>query len=341
MKQKLTILSFLLLFIGASGQVKEEKTNTQPVIKKLYINDKMQGEQGVVQKVIGAIVQPDVDGHELTYTYRIVSGNATLKQVDKHAILYPKDKNKIVIELEVSNRHGASATKTISYTDLKIEPEKLYTDEATWMAAVGNTFKDHPSFKFQQRNDELPNVLIIGNSISIGYTPFVQEELQGKCNVYRIPENGGDTKHCLRKLDLWLGDNNWDVIHFNFGLHDLKKLKNNQLDIAGEVVNTKEEYAENLEKIVKRLKKQSSAKLIWASTSVVPEGAEGRIKGVEVEYNQIAEKIMIENEIDIDDQYTLTQNNPEDQMDANVHFHQSGMKRQAKQVALYILEHIK
>ena len=26
----------------------------------------------------------------------------------------------------------------------------------------------------------------------------------------------------MANLDKWLGDGNWDVIHFNWGLHDLK-----------------------------------------------------------------------------------------------------------------------
>ena len=69
----------------------------------------------------------------------------------------------------------------------------------------------------------LPRVLLIGDSISIGYTLPTRELLDGKANVHRIPTNGGPTTRGLEQLDRWLGDSRWDVIHFNFGLHDLKR----------------------------------------------------------------------------------------------------------------------
>jgi hypothetical protein len=68
----------------------------------------------------------------------------------------------------------------------------------------------------------LPRVLLIGDSISIGYTLEVRALLQGRANVHRIPVNGGATEVGLANIEDWLGDGNWDVIHFNFGLHDAK-----------------------------------------------------------------------------------------------------------------------
>src|SRR4051794_19609114 len=69
---------------------------------------------------------------------------------------------------------------------------------------------------------KLPRVLIIGDSISIGYTGPTQKLLAGKANVQRIPENGGPTSNGVAKIKQWLGEEKWDVIHFNWGLHDLK-----------------------------------------------------------------------------------------------------------------------
>src|SRR5712692_6887545 len=68
----------------------------------------------------------------------------------------------------------------------------------------------------------LPRVLLIGDSISIGYTVPTRHLLTGKANVHRIPANGGPTTNGLANLDAWLGHGKWDVIHFNWGLHDLK-----------------------------------------------------------------------------------------------------------------------
>src|SRR6516225_9420353 len=68
----------------------------------------------------------------------------------------------------------------------------------------------------------LPRVLLIGDSISIGYTQPVRDLLKDKANVHRIPANGGPTKNGIANIDKWLGDGHWDVIHFNWGIHDLK-----------------------------------------------------------------------------------------------------------------------
>ena len=70
--------------------------------------------------------------------------------------------------------------------------------------------------------EDLPRVLIIGDSISIGYTLPVRKLLDGRANVHRAAANCGPTTRGLESLDAWLGDKPWDVIHFNWGLHDLK-----------------------------------------------------------------------------------------------------------------------
>ena len=89
--------------------------------------------------------------------------------------------------------------------------------------AQANDFSPQsPAFAPVADQAGLPRVLLIGDSISIGYTVTVRTELAGKANVHRIPENGADTANGLKKIDDWLGDSHWDVIHFNWGLHDLK-----------------------------------------------------------------------------------------------------------------------
>lgn len=66
----------------------------------------------------------------------------------------------------------------------------------------------------------LPSVLIIGDSISIGYTDPVRNNLKGIANVFRPPENCQHTGHGLANIKSWLGTGKWDVIHFNFGIWD-------------------------------------------------------------------------------------------------------------------------
>jgi Domain of unknown function (DUF4976) len=137
----------------------------------------------------------------------------------------------------------------------------------------------------------LPRVLLIGDSISMGYTVPVRELLKGKANLHRIPANGGSTKDGLINLESWLGKEKWDVIHFNWGLHDLKHWKNGKLDAAGPQVSTLEDYENNLRDLAKRMK-ATGAKLIWGTTTPVPEGSNARTAGDEVKYNEIASRVM-------------------------------------------------
>jgi len=175
-------------------------------------------------------------------------------------------------------------------------------ERAAWETQVGAAQKDNPAFAFVEDDPTLPRVLIIGDSISIGYTPSVRTLLQGKANVHRIPHNGGDTNRGLERIEAWLGDKKWDVIHFNWGLHDIKRTKGTELDATKEKAVTPEAYEANLRTLVQRLQKATS-KLIWAATTPVPEGAKGRIPGDEVEYNRIASRVMGELKIPINDLY--------------------------------------
>src|SRR5690349_5233165 len=71
---------------------------------------------------------------------------------------------------------------------------------------------DRAAFEKVVDDAKLPRVLLIGDSISIGYTVAVRELLHGKANVHRIPTNGGPTTNGLAHLPAWLGAGKWDVI---------------------------------------------------------------------------------------------------------------------------------
>jgi len=188
----------------------------------------------------------------------------------------------------------------------------------------------------------LPRVLLIGDSISIGYTVPVRELLKGKANVHRPLTNCGPTTRGLAEIDKWLGNGKWDVIHFNWGLHDLKYLGPNGKNLADpKAAGSRQqvpidEYEANLRRLVARLKK-TDANLIWRSTTPVPEGAKGRVVGDSVKYNAVAKTIMDEHEITIDDQYSFALGKLKKiQLPANVHFSKDGSKELAKQAVTSI-----
>jgi hypothetical protein len=191
----------------------------------------------------------------------------------------------------------------------------------------------------------LPRVLLIGDSLSMGYTEPTRKLLKGRANVHCIPESGESTRLGLVKIDGWLGAENWDVIHFNWGLHDVC-YRNPSVEGSydhdkanGALTSTPEQYAENLRRLVGILK-TSGAILIWASTTPVPEGEAGRVKGNEVRYNAIAEKVMKEEGVAINDlhSYVLPRMGNFQVLPGNVHFTEEGSAWLARAVAASILE---
>lgn len=204
-------------------------------------------------------------------------------------------------------------------------------------------------------DDKLPNVLILGDSISIGYTLQVRDLLAGKANVFRPlkhegargGENCSGTTTGVTSIDRWLGDRKWDVIHFNFGLHDLKrvtepgseKISPNPQDPPQATVG---KYAENLAVIVKKLK-TSGARLVFANTTPVPEGNKNpfRDPADPPRYNAAAAKIMQDNGVRVNDLFALCQPQLDKiQLPKNVHFNDEGKRAQAAQVAKVIEEEL-
>ena len=170
----------------------------------------------------------------------------------------------------------------------------------------------------------LPKVLLIGDSVSRGYTQAVRKELQGKANVHRAPENCGPVANGLRKIEIWLGQGNWDVIHFNFGIHDR--------------ATPLSDYAKRLEEFLERMEK-TGAKVVWASTTPIPEDpAKKQSAASIVERNAVAAALMKKRGHSIDDLFAEVSpkldalQNPND-----VHFNAAGYDFLGAQVTASLL----
>ncbi len=148
----------------------------------------------------------------------------------------------------------------------------------------------------------LPRVLIIGDSISIGYTPRVRTLLKGRANVHRPTTNCRWSAFGAEYIGEWLGEGDWDVIHFNFGLWDW-------YGWSQEVKATPESYAESLDSIVRQMKdKCPEAKLIFAITTPPCVEGEKKVKIVVTEqrakaFNKAAREVMTEHGVGINDLY--------------------------------------
>lgn len=236
---------------------------------------------------------------------------------------------------------AASILGIVSSSMLSANPAR-----EAWIDLVVERNRDRPEFAFVENDPSLPNVLIYGDSISMGYTPHVREKLEGEANVYRIHRNGGDVGRVIRvmkEMEAAMGDHwsfEWDVIFFNAGLHDLKYLDadGNYAIRAGKQVRSPQGYAQRLRRSLNYLKSENpGAQVIFATTTPVPEGAKGRKAGDAVRFNEAALDVL-ENEypeIIVHDLYSLTKPNMNQWQvrPGNVHYNAVGRAAQGDSVA--------
>ena len=187
------------------------------------------------------------------------------------------------------------------------------------------TLAEPGDWGFVPDDPKLPRVLLIGDSISHMYTESVRRLLKGQANVHRAPANCGPTDMGLKAMDDWLdaaSGKKWDLIHFNFGIHDRRK--------------TAEAYAANLEKVVARLQK-TGAILVWARTT--PFANDPKAKEQYTMLNTTADAVMTRHGIRIDDVYATVAGDLDKYLSGDkVHFNSYGVKAHAEQVAQVILE---
>lgn len=194
---------------------------------------------------------------------------------------------------------------------------------------------------FQQ--DKL-KVFIIGDSISLGYTPFVQENLGNIADVIHNPGNAKHTGYGLDSIASWIDDDNWDVIQFNWGLWDLcyrhpdSKVQGNRDKINGMVTFKPEDYEKQLDAIVKIMREKSDAEVIFVTTTYVPTDEAGRFTRDAKKYNKIARRVMEANSVEINDIYKVSKGIHREHGKGNddVHYTEEGYKELGMQISDFL-----
>jgi dienelactone hydrolase len=142
-----------------------------------------------------------------------------------------------------------------------------------------------PALAFAQPpKDARPQVLLMGDSIRLGYAPIVVKKLDGVAEVFGFPENGGDTSATLKQLEGWFKDGKAPlaappnapalpplIVHFNCGLHDLKfgkKTEKHQVPL--------DEYEKNLRAIVAKLRTRTNHIYFATTTPIIDDRHAGR-----------------------------------------------------------------
>ena len=196
----------------------------------------------------------------------------------------------------------------------------------------------------------LPKVLLLGDSIRLSYADVVARRLAGKAVVISPRDNGRDSENMLKQLARWTMDVQPQVVHFNCGIHDSKWLEKEQRFQV-----SPRQYAENLRAIVVRLREETSAKIVFATTSPVldaraaatGEERDYALSGEQIErYNGIAREVMAVLAVPINDLYAVL-SDPDAQFslgeligDDGVHLTPVGREAAGRAVADFLHRHL-
>lgn len=182
----------------------------------------------------------------------------------------------------------------------------------------------------------MKKILLIGDSIRIGYQEYVRLALDGKADVVFPEENGMFSKYTLWAVNLWINSlGKPDIIHFNTGLWDL-----HHEPPMVEALSTKEEYIENLNRIINELER-TGAKLIFATITPIARDGKGRSNWEIDQYNKAALELMRSRNIEVNDLSSLVKENLDEFICSDkLHLTDEGYKACAKQVVDKLIKYI-
>ena len=179
----------------------------------------------------------------------------------------------------------------------------------------------------QHPDGHLPNVLLLGDSISRNYFPQVSKDLAGIANVYLMASSTcvGDPRlpHQIAEFAK-AEDVHFRVVHFNNGMHGW--------------AYTEQEYKAAFPSLVHAIRSitEKNGVLIWASTTPVRADAPNGATNPRIdERNAIALAFAKVESIPVDDQHALMLQHEDLHEDA-VHFNSAGATIQGQQAAASI-----
>lgn len=207
-------------------------------------------------------------------------------------------------------------------------------------------------------SEPLPHIFLIGDSISIHYTPYLKQYLSGIASLDRkedngqaeknldIPAgaNGGNSRRVLNYLKLKLNEEGFhpDYLLVNCGLHDIKR------DPETNTVQINEtDYKENLVQIFQLVQKKGIQPVWIHSTSVVDSIHNSKSRGFKrfsadiQRYNAIADSICKAMDVPVIDLYHFTERLSDDYVSDHVHYNEQGRALQAAYIAGFLQSYTK
>ena len=171
----------------------------------------------------------------------------------------------------------------------------------------------------------LPRVLLIGDSISCGYSPVVTALLQGQVHVDRLGTSRSiNDPVLLKETTMMLEEYPYGAIHFNNGLHGF------HLDGPA--------YAGGLREYVGLLERlRGGAQLIWASSTPITKGDDVNTLDPQnekvVARNALAAEIMQEHAVPMNDLYQCVVGKPDLRSPDGYHYNGAGYDALGQAVA--------
>lgn len=179
--------------------------------------------------------------------------------------------------------------------------------------------------------NDLPRVLLVGDSIAHNYQEKVRELLKGVCYVDYISTSYAiDTKMYNQLVYTFMTDSKYDLIHFNHGLHGIHL--------------SKKSYKSRMNKLLSKIDKD--VKLILATSTIVYREGNKRLDGAWMkrvrERNEAVQEIAAENGYSVDDLYTVSASIPKEYRYVDgTHYVQEGYAMLAETVAECIRKELK
>lgn len=171
---------------------------------------------------------------------------------------------------------------------------------------------------------DLPRVLLIGDSITRGYHPNVEQALAGKALLGRLATSKslGDPA-LLDEVRLVLSQTRYDVVHVSNGLHGW--------DYSDKA------YARELPRLIEAIRKGApGARIIWGTSTPIRLGGKPDLSPRNARVvirNQIATGLLARDGVPIDDLYGFLADKPEFWSEDGVHLSPKGNAALGRRVA--------
>lgn len=191
----------------------------------------------------------------------------------------------------------------------------------------------------------MKKIVLLGDSIRLGYEKFVKDSLDGVAEVYSPAENCKFTINLMRYLHSYVGPDGLpsdaDLVHWNAGLWDVINMVGDDLPLT-----PPDAYADLIKRINKRIRWCfPKAKIVFATTTTVVEekytGTVRRFNADIIEYNKIALDALNGMDTVINDLYSLTKDIPSECRSDMTHFNtEQGVKKLGGKVLAVICKEL-